>query len=190
MSNIVKFQITQQANTPINPAITVLGIQVQKQLGKADVATISILLHMLNMNQTQHEFTYGSEVHVALGYDNQGLLNVFSGTVQEMRVQAERQTGATLHITAVATNTYQPPSNYGDASFVFTYGDNIYNLNLSSTQPNQIQGTLNVQGNAHINIGQLVQVQNTQAFADGLWPVNGLTHQVADGNWLTEVSFG
>jgi len=54
----------------------------------------------------------------------------------------------------------------------------------------RIQGTMTIQGSALVAVGGLVELKGVSARFNGQVFVTGLTHRIADGNWLTDITFG
>jgi Rhs element Vgr protein len=54
----------------------------------------------------------------------------------------------------------------------------------------RVRGQMRFQGSAKAQVGGLITLKGTGARFDGDVLVSGLTHQISDGNWTTDVQFG
>jgi len=54
----------------------------------------------------------------------------------------------------------------------------------------RIRGRMSFQGSAMAKVGELVELEGVGARFSGKVLVSGITHEIGDGNWLTEAEFG
>ncbi|MEL6699382.1 MAG: type VI secretion system tip protein VgrG [Bacteroidota bacterium] len=61
---------------------------------------------------------------------------------------------------------------------------------LFKSRLSKIQGTIKVQGNALVKIGDIIKVEGLGSRFNGKAFVSGLTHEMAEGNWKTNYKMG
>ena len=184
----LQLNITLGANTPINAVTEVNSIQITKQSGKHDEALISFRLHQFENNKTiTGQFEMGGAIKIELGYNAPLLVAVFEGMITSFGIQADTAGANTYTIKAVAGNINLTHTVPNEPTLKYTFGNNLLAMDFTCGQNQETTGNIMVEGSADITIGELLQISATESFADRLWIITGLMHQVSKGNWLTKV---
>jgi phage protein D/phage baseplate assembly protein gpV len=96
--------------------------------------------------------------------------------------------------------TVGPPETSGTADLTVAYGDSLISFDAQLdawAQAQQLQsglqrlrGTMRFQGSARARVGGLIDLKGVGTRFSGSVYVSALTHEIADGNWFTQVEFG
>lgn len=185
---MVQFNITLGVNTPLFDTTQVVDIKVNRHTGKHDEAIISIALSYKESNERIIEqFQFGERMKIELGDNGSPITLVFEGMIQSIGFQANQAMGPIYTVKAVALHIESTQSVPHQPTLSYAFDHNLLEMDFTCAQNNAIAGQILVQGNANITIGELLQISATESFADKLWLITGLMHQVHQGNWFTKV---
>jgi hypothetical protein len=148
----------------------------------------------------------GVKVEVRMGY-HQNTSTVFKGVIVRHGVRMDRQGRSQLVLlvddTEVAIGA--PVQADNSCGLLLTYGDSLIAFDAEMDARNQlnslsasddevpgvsVRGTVSFQGNALAVPGKTIALAGLGGYFDGDVYISRVEHTLAQGNWVTEVTFG
>ncbi|MES2382540.1 MAG: hypothetical protein V4538_15945 [Bacteroidota bacterium] len=141
-------------------------------------------------------FKFSNEVIIEAGYDGHNQ-TIFKGVVSAQRIITNESNNLFLIITCkgkepvIVTDTVSQ-----NAALTLAYGDNILSIDLSAGKNStsilpadslyETTGAVKFQGTSVVEAGSEISVSNIGAPFNKTYLATGITHYIADGNWITE----
>ena len=82
------------------------------------------------------------------------------------------------------------PDTDATAALTVTWGLDLIEFDASVDAGSQLRGRMRLQGSALVSVGALVELKGVGSRFSGTVLVSALRHDIADGNWTTDVEFG
>lgn len=182
-SSLATFEI--KSNGIALDSIQVHSIEVFLTTAEASSAVVRLLPHSTSgfPEMGSEEIELGKTFDISLGYDSQNQ-SIFSGPVSSQELMVTQVGGA--DITVVCNQ--QTIAATGDSGLELTYGDNILEMDLANNKQG-ISGVIKIEG-VYLEPGQTITLNGTSEAFDGTHEVRGVLHDVAEGNWWTELHIG
>lgn len=133
-----------------------------------------------------------SVLEIALGYENAGdQSTVFSGDISALEMRIEEQTGAVFILNAIS---HQEFSSSPEPVLSLSYGDNLLEFDgilhldegkVRDKYPAEVE--LRILGTSNATPDSRIRIKQCNDWFDGEYDVLTVNHQVADGEWLTQL---
>jgi len=194
-SDLVSFAVNIDGR-PLDDRYQVAALRVVHAANKIPSARLTLAADP----SPAEAFPIGSAVNVLAGYHGQNQ-SIFTGRVATIGVQGTATSPLALVVDCrgeTSPTEVTPFERSRPPVLSLTYGVDLLALALDENKtastakptPDRIRGTLRFQGSALVHPGDTISVAALGERFDGDAWIGGVTHEIADGQWTTEVSTG
>jgi phage protein D len=182
---------------PIKSYYQVISIDVERDIDKLDYARFTIAdgsaEEAIFSISDSTDFVPGNKIIISTGYDADPITEIFAGvvTAKALTIQGD----AMSYITVICKGE-KPAISASDLDapplLTVTYGESILSFDAELKAENNssfVKGDVSFAGNASVKPGLTIELAGVGNRFSGIQYIVGTKHKVADGNWITFVTF-
>lgn len=134
-------------------------------------------------------------IEIRAGYDDASGGTLYKGPVAQVCIKSDSDQGSYLEIRCLtATSTTSAtgaPLPTSKPDLQVTYGDDVLSFEITSddSKLKKSRGSISFQGSALAKAGGAISIRGFGTVGDGIYKIDQVRHEIAEGAWTTEVDF-
>jgi hypothetical protein len=191
-SDLVTFTVKVNG-FPINETYPVRSVYINHEKDKFSVAEIVILDGSPNEADfpisNSEDLIPGNEIEILAGYDTE-TNSIFKGIISSQSININDKIGSALIIKCKSAEPLSigKPDYTAEPVLRVAYGESM--INFEAEWETGVKGSVTYQGNANAFPGRVIELAGVGYRFNGKVHVSAISHNIADGNYITHTTFG